>query len=412
MSTTERHILTNVLPNGCGHIVLNRPTKYNALSFAMLDYLLNCLLDWRDDDAVHFVLFTSNCDNAFCAGGDIEELAQSITHPIEQGFYPWQFIYTEYRLDLLIATYSKPILSFVNGYIMGGGCGISINSSYNIITRNAICSMPECSIHWFPDCLFSYYLHSKMPRSIGQYIGLTGALLDYKDMIYVNFANYFVTQSQMTHLQQQLLTQQMEDIHSFMKPYSIQNMKGKGQGQIENLRDIIDDCFGGTELKQMMHRLEYNAQHHKDIKTRQWAEKCHEKLLNTSPLSLKVTMQLVNQKKYNTSIAVHACTIFKIGVRMLNEANFDNGVKRWRAQRKNEAYDASFPYDLKHNHESCDLLDDDTLSVLLELDATYACELKYDEKAHTMSVDTVEVHDRPSDLKIEDIVQNKRTSKL
>eukprot|EP01083_Nonionella_stella_P198551 728869_1 len=124
MSITERHILTNVLPNGCGHIVLNRPTKYNALSFAMLDYLLNCLLDWRDDDAVHFVLFTSKCDNAFCAGGvfsipsfirmcrgsemkgDIEELAQSIAHPIEQCFYPWQFIYMEYRLDLLIATYS------------------------------------------------------------------------------------------------------------------------------------------------------------------------------------------------------------------------------------------------------------------------------------------------------------------
>ena len=149
----------------------------------MLQRLLQIMLDWKDNNKVKFILFTSNCKKAFCTGGDIEELAESIIYPIKQGFYAWQFIYVEYRLDLLIAISAKPIIAILNGYIMGGGCGIGISSYYNIATENAICAMPECSIMWFPDCLFSYFLHSKMPHSIAQYIGLTGAHLDYKDLI-------------------------------------------------------------------------------------------------------------------------------------------------------------------------------------------------------------------------------------
>eukprot|EP01084_Bolivina_argentea_P082602 149552_1 len=407
--SAKRAILTEISPNGCGHIILNRPKKYNALSFKMLEYLLETLLDWRDNPNIKYILFTSNCKKAFCAGGDIEELSESIINPIKQKYYAWQFIYVEYRLDLLIATYSKPIISFIDGYIMGGGCGISINSKYNIITENAICAMPECSIYWFPDCLFSYYLHSNMSHSFGTYIGLTGAFLDYKDILYCNLVKYFIKTSEINTVKRILLSENVTDVETLLNKYVSVN---KQKGKIEQFKDVIHDCFGQNKLNLIINRLEYTMGNNNDENIRKWAKDLYNKLLNTSPVSLKVTMKLVRERKYNINIVQHALSAYNIGVRMLDKYNFHNGVKKWRAEKNKQMFDERFPYDLKHNHESSELLDDGMLDVFLELDARYSCKLEYNEYSHILSMVDVKINDRPAGLKIDDIVNVKLHAKL
>ena len=112
---------TQIFSNGCGVITLNRAEKLNALNQYMLKTLLSILLKWRNNDNILFIVFISNCKKAFSAGGDMVELAESIFIPEKIGFNEWEFIYYEYRLDLLISTYNKPIISIINGIIMGGG---------------------------------------------------------------------------------------------------------------------------------------------------------------------------------------------------------------------------------------------------------------------------------------------------
>jgi enoyl-CoA hydratase/carnithine racemase len=57
-------------------------------------------------------------DKAFCAGGDIRALRDSI----ESGTQMHRdFMRAEYALDYRIHTYPKPIAALMDGIVMGGG---------------------------------------------------------------------------------------------------------------------------------------------------------------------------------------------------------------------------------------------------------------------------------------------------
>lgn len=67
-------------------------------------------------------------------------------------------------------------ISVFDGFVMGGGVGISVNSPIKIATENAVFSMPEGKIGLFTDVGGGFFL-SRMRKNIGRYLGLTGARL-------------------------------------------------------------------------------------------------------------------------------------------------------------------------------------------------------------------------------------------
>ena len=60
--------------DGVAVLTLNRPDRRNALSRAMLDGLERVLADVEADDAVGCVVLTG-AGGAFCAGGDVKDMA-------------------------------------------------------------------------------------------------------------------------------------------------------------------------------------------------------------------------------------------------------------------------------------------------------------------------------------------------
>ena len=132
-----------------GVITLNRPRALNALSQAMIDTIYQTLLAWRADDGVAAVLFEGAGERAFCAGGDIRAARDLlIAGETEQalGFYEH-----EYRNNLLIATYAKPITAIGHGYVMGGGIGLAGHAGIRIAVEGAQYAMPESAIGLFCD---------------------------------------------------------------------------------------------------------------------------------------------------------------------------------------------------------------------------------------------------------------------
>src|SRR5690606_39398192 len=100
----------------------------------------------------------------FCAGGDIVKLYQSmVDHP--QGPNPdaRAFFSREYRRDYSIHRYSKPILCWGHGIVMGGGLGLMAGASHRIVTEASRIAMPEISIGLFPDVGGSWFLN-RMPE--------------------------------------------------------------------------------------------------------------------------------------------------------------------------------------------------------------------------------------------------------
>src|SRR5579875_3515437 len=61
--------------DGIGTILLNRPQRRNAFTFDMIDQWAEIVRSVRTDDDV-MVLVLTGAGKAFCAGGDLDELAE------------------------------------------------------------------------------------------------------------------------------------------------------------------------------------------------------------------------------------------------------------------------------------------------------------------------------------------------
>lgn len=124
----------------------------------------------------NIVILKGAGDRALCAGGDVAVLAQWNQEGKEGQERSKDYFATEYKLDHLIATYSKPYVAFMDGITMGGGVGLSIHAPFRIATERTKVAMPETDIGFFPEVGASFFL-PRMDGKLGVYLALTGEML-------------------------------------------------------------------------------------------------------------------------------------------------------------------------------------------------------------------------------------------
>lgn len=82
-STADASVLFRTEPTDCGHLIgimtLNMPKSLNALSVEMCQLLSQQLEQWEGDEQVVALLLKGAGDKAFCAGGDIRRLYDSMS---------------------------------------------------------------------------------------------------------------------------------------------------------------------------------------------------------------------------------------------------------------------------------------------------------------------------------------------
>lgn len=205
---------TRVANNGrqIGVITLNAEKTLNALSLDMIDLMAEQLAIWSTDDNIAMVLMQAAGEKAFCAGGDLQNLYQSmLTHhdsaekdDIRANQYACDFFNREYRLDYVIHTYPKPILCWGHGIVMGGGIGLMAGASHRVVTEKSRLAMPEIAIGLFPDVGGSYFLN-RMPGKLGLFLALTGAMINAADAKFTKLADYAIAQVDKADVLEKLL---------------------------------------------------------------------------------------------------------------------------------------------------------------------------------------------------------------
>src|SRR5690606_7178635 len=110
-----------------GIATLNAPRTLNGFSLPMAHLLRERLQAWAEDEGIAVVVLQGAGEKAFCAGGDLHSLHQSMVAfrdagraDIRDNAYAAEFFDVEYRVDYLIHTYAKPILCWGHGIVMGG----------------------------------------------------------------------------------------------------------------------------------------------------------------------------------------------------------------------------------------------------------------------------------------------------
>ena len=221
-----------------GRITLTRPKALNALTPAMGDAVAQALAQWRDDPEVALVVLDAEGPRAFCSGGDISEIYRALaTGDLAM---PRRFWRDEYRMNLDIARYPKPVVAFLQGYTMGGGVGLGCHALHRVVGETSRIAMPECTIGLIPDVGGSYLL-GQAPGRLGEFLGLTGARMAAGDAIYTGFADHYLPEADWPALIARLEeTGDTEDIFAAAHEAPI--------GRHALSHDMIDEVFSAPGL--------------------------------------------------------------------------------------------------------------------------------------------------------------------
>ncbi|WP_447928972.1 enoyl-CoA hydratase/isomerase family protein [Vreelandella sp. EE27] len=184
-------------------IVLNAERSLNALTLEMIEAIRPQLATWQDDPKVVAVLLTSAGDKAFCAGGDVVSLYQSITGEKDDPDFPERFFTHEYQLDFELHTYAKPIICWGSGIVMGGGMGLLSGCSHRVVTETSRLAMPEVTIGLYPDVGASWFLN-RLPVGTGRFLAMTGSPVNARDAVHLGLADRCIAADQFEALMSSL----------------------------------------------------------------------------------------------------------------------------------------------------------------------------------------------------------------
>ncbi|XP_044492522.1 3-hydroxyisobutyryl-CoA hydrolase 1-like [Mangifera indica] len=269
-------------------LTLNRPRQLNALSFEMISRLLELFLRYDDDSNVKLIIVKGK-GRAFCAGGDVAAVVRDIN------LSGWRsganFFYKEFFLNFLMATFTKPQVSILNGIVMGGGAGASIHGRFRVATENSVFAMPETALGLFPDVGASYFL-SRLPGYFGEYVGLTGGRLDGAEMLASGLATHFVPSSRLFSLEEALCKIDSTDpavISEIIDKYSEQPYL-KDHSAYHRM-DVIDKCFSRRTVEEILCSLERVGIDKADS----WITNTIQALKKASPTSLKISLRSIRE---------------------------------------------------------------------------------------------------------------------
>lgn len=182
-----------------GQATLNVESTLNSLSLEMIRLLTPALQDWSSREDVAAVVISGAGDRAFCAGGDIQALYHAIGANHAAGEvvddYPYRFFEEEYRLDYMIHTFPKPIVTLGHGVVMGGGLGIFGASTFRVLTEKSRLAVPEITIGLFPDAGASWTLRN-MSAHHAEFLGLTGSHVNAADALLTGIGTHVTTHAE------------------------------------------------------------------------------------------------------------------------------------------------------------------------------------------------------------------------
>jgi len=169
--TTGEEVLSVARDGRVAMLIVNRPSRLNALNRDVCEALVRTLGELDRDPEVQVVVLTGAGDKAFIAGADITEFEGRT--PIEQ----------VRALDLLpvysaAEVFSKPFIVAINGLCLGGGCELAMAADIRIASDRARFGQPEINLGIIPGGGGT----QRLPRLVGlgqAYKMLyTGAMID------------------------------------------------------------------------------------------------------------------------------------------------------------------------------------------------------------------------------------------
>jgi enoyl-CoA hydratase/carnithine racemase len=177
-------------------------------------------------------------------------------------------------------------VALMDGIVMGGGMGISQGASVRVVTERSKMAMPETNIGLFPDVGGGYFL-SRCPGHLGEYLGLTGHMLQGEEAVHAGLADGCISSGKLPHLWQTLIETPFENGEAVERWVATQFERLQKTGL--DHRAEMDATFAQASVVEILERLELAAD--------EWARHTAQTLRTRSPLMLHVVLEQIRRAR-------------------------------------------------------------------------------------------------------------------
>lgn len=280
----------------CGLVTLNRPKALNAISYEMIAGMEEHYIEWAGDADIYGIVLKSSGGRAFCSGGDLKALydwrrAGKVSTILDK-------FTTEYQHNWTLDRFIKPHVSLMDGYVFGGGAGISLYGTHKVAGENYRFAMPEAAIGFFPDVGATHFL-TRMPGQIGLYLALTGAQIGRADAYALGLLTHCINEGEFNKIQAAMCEADPID------PVLDGRHVDPGPSGLLEMQTTIDRHFGGDSVEDIVHSLNDATGSEAG-----WARDTAARIGKNSPLSLKVAfhqLRKCGQPSLEAALALDAC---------------------------------------------------------------------------------------------------------
>ena len=172
--------------SGIAVITLNRPEKRNAISFELIDDLLQGLKEVETSDAQ--VLILTGAGKAFSSGMDLDNLKQLIGRSPEQNLKDSE---TMVRLFRSLYEFPKVTIAAVNGAAIAGGTGLALLCDFTLAVPEAKFGYTEVRIGFVP-AIVSTFLLRQVGEKQARDLLLTGRIIGAEEAARMGLVNEII----------------------------------------------------------------------------------------------------------------------------------------------------------------------------------------------------------------------------
>lgn len=138
-----------------GVIAINQPDRLNAMTGAMFQQLVEVCQSMAEDDAIRAVVLTGR-GKAFCAGGDVNDLGESLN--VSDREQATSYLRSLMEASRLLHEMPKPTVASINGAAAGAGLSLALACDFRVVSVGAVLTTAFARMGVSGDFGISYFL--------------------------------------------------------------------------------------------------------------------------------------------------------------------------------------------------------------------------------------------------------------
>lgn len=180
---SAQKLIAYAVHDGIAVLTLNDPPA-NTYSYEMMQQLDHAVLTARMDEAVQVIVITGQGDKFFCAGADIQMLAN-----VTPSFKYYFCLHANETLNRLEQT-PKLVIGAINGHCVGGGLEVAMAADIRVARKGAgKLGLPEVSLGVLPGTGGTQRLTRLVGKSKAIELMVTGELFDFEKGLELGILN-------------------------------------------------------------------------------------------------------------------------------------------------------------------------------------------------------------------------------